>query len=170
MSIAKHYKCSRSQYNESWQEFVENVKEHEFEIGFHNGQKGGFEEAIFFNTKKGIVIYAFTYSGMHANHAVAYGEIKTPEKGTEKARMMSFFKHFQMKNGILAFSIDAKEGLEELLKRKTEFCTPWKIGQEMQLMNFDERQRLNPNEQKARTEEKLMECPYELRRIVGTKK
>lgn len=166
MSMALHYKSLHSPHILTWQEFLENVKEYGFETGFCKSEEGGFEERVFFNPQKGIIIYAFTYSGKYANHTVAYGELKIKGDDTDKTRVMSSFKHFQISDGVIAFSLDVK-GLEELLKMRVQFVIPWRIGQEMQLTNFDERQRLSQKEQNKLIQDKIRKCPREMKAIIG---
>ncbi len=166
MNMESYHKDSLSQYLLTWDAFMEDVKKHGFEIGFHEGEKGGFEERVFFNSQNGIIIYAFTYSGRSANHAVAYGELKIKGNEKETEKVMKLFKHFRMSDGVIAFSLEAKR-LEELLSMRVQFVSPWRVGQEMQLMNFDERQRLSSNEQSKRIKEKIRKCPREMRAIVG---
>lgn len=166
MSIASHYKSSPSLHPLTWDEFIEDVKVHGFETGFYEGERGGFEEQIFFNPQNGIIIYAFTYSGRSVNYAVAYGELKVKGNEVEKGKAMKLFKHFQMSDGVIAFSMEAKV-LKELLSMRVQFALPWKVKQEMQLMNFDERQRLSPKDQIRRMREKIRECPREMKAIIG---
>lgn len=162
MSIASH-----SLSLLTWEGFLENMEKRGFETGFHKSEENGLEERIFFNPQNGIIIYSFTYSGKYANHAIAYGELKIKGNDKEKDTVMSMFKHFRIANGVIAFSLDAKEKLEKLTQRRVQFVTPWKIKQEMQLTNLAERQNLSPREQDKVIQRKIKECSREMKKIIG---
>ncbi len=165
----------------TWEAFLEEAKKAGLEVGFFENYSGDGlrkgdnhikEEAIFFSRRKGIILYAYTFSGKTVNYAKLYGELQKQETKLteEQKRALRMFNHWQNAKSILSFSMDARQGVMESIKTLDQafgFHSHWSIKQEIQFVNIVEKDGADMAMRERITEDKLSKCNPIIREILG---
>lgn len=165
----------------TWKGFLSEAKRSGLKLGFFENysgkglQKEGkhiMEEAVFFSIEKGIIIYAYTFSGKSANYAKLYGELLRKDAiMTEKQKnALTMFNHWQVKKDVIPFAMDVKQGMEsqiQSLSKLFEFCSPWIAQQEIQFVNIIEKDGTDMSKRESITWDKLSRCDPKVREILG---
>ena len=165
----------------TWDEFLGEAKKSGLKIGLFDNYSGNGlqkdgkhikEEVILFSREKGIIVYAYTFSGKTANYARLYGELQRSSQTMSDAqkRIASKFNHWQQKGDVISFAMDVRQGKEtqiQNLSRLFGFSAPWKLTQEMQFVNTVEREDANSQKREIITQRKLNKCDPKLKEILS---